>query len=100
MLAIITSAALMGVDAEPVQVEVNTNEIGEPRLILVGLPDAAVKESDDRVLSAMGNSGFEGPSKGSGPKSLNWDAAPEYGFFADFNGQNHGRSGMRSSFPQ
>jgi magnesium chelatase family protein len=58
MLASLTSAALVGVEAEPVQVEVNANEEGEPRLILVGLPDAAVKESADRVFSALANCGF------------------------------------------
>jgi magnesium chelatase family protein len=60
MLAVILSAAIQGIEAEPVQVEVNANERGEPKLILVGLPDAAVKESDDRVFSALGNSGFKG----------------------------------------
>src|SRR6185369_12958684 len=58
MLATIASAALQGIDAAPVHVEVNANEAGEPKLILVGLPDAAVKESDDRVFSALTNSGF------------------------------------------
>ncbi len=58
MLATLSSASLQGVDAELVQVEVNADEAGEPKLILVGLPDAAVKESDDRVFSALGNSGF------------------------------------------
>jgi len=61
MLATITSAALQGIDAEPVHVEVNAGEIGEPRIYLVGLPDAAVKESEDRVFSALGNSGFRPP---------------------------------------
>ena len=61
MLATICSAALVGIDAVPVQVEVNTGETGEPRLFLVGLPDAAVKESDDRVFSALSNSGFRMP---------------------------------------
>lgn len=61
MLATIASAALQGIDAEPVHVEVNTGEAGEPKLILVGLPDAAVKESDDRVYSALTNSGFHPP---------------------------------------
>lgn len=61
MLAIAHSAALQGIDAEWVQVEVNADEAGEPRLVLVGLPDAAVKESDDRVLSALGNTGFRPP---------------------------------------
>ena len=59
MLATIASAALQGIDAEPVHVEVNANEAGDPKLILVGLPDAAVKESDDRVYSALTNSGFK-----------------------------------------
>jgi magnesium chelatase family protein len=59
MLATIASASLQGIDAELVQVEVNANEAGEPKLIMVGLPDVSVKESDDRVFSALGNSGFE-----------------------------------------
>ncbi|WP_414661769.1 YifB family Mg chelatase-like AAA ATPase [Horticoccus sp. 23ND18S-11] len=61
MLATIASAALQGIDAEIVHVEVNAGEAGEPKLILVGLPDAAVKESDDRVFSALSNSGFLPP---------------------------------------
>src|SRR6476646_3167317 len=61
MLATIASAALQGIDAELVHVEVNANEAGEPKLILVGLPDAAVKESQDRVYSALVNSGFKPP---------------------------------------
>lgn len=61
MLATICSAALVGIDAVPVSVEVNTGETGQPGLILVGLPDAAVKESEDRVFSAVGNSGFRMP---------------------------------------
>ena len=61
MLATICSAALLGIDAVPVQVEVNTGETGVPTLILVGLPDAAVKESEDRVFSALSNSGLKMP---------------------------------------
>jgi magnesium chelatase family protein len=61
MLATIASAALAGIEAELVHVEVNTGEAGEPKLILVGLPDAAVKESDDRVFSALSNSGYRPP---------------------------------------
>ena len=61
MLATVSSASLQGIHAEPVFVEVNANEVGEPKLILVGLPDAAVKESDDRVVSALSNSGFQPP---------------------------------------
>jgi magnesium chelatase family protein len=61
MLATIGSAALLGIDAVPVSVEVNTGETGVPNLILVGLPDAAVKESEDRVFSALSNSGLRMP---------------------------------------
>jgi magnesium chelatase family protein len=60
-LAVVKSGALQGVCATPVEVEVNTGESGEPRMILVGLPDAAVKESNDRVASAIANSGCRPP---------------------------------------
>lgn len=69
MLATIGSAALLGIDAVPVQVEVNTGESGVPNLILVGLPDAAVKESEDRVFSALSNSGLRMPRTGVGYSS-------------------------------
>ena len=62
MLAITQSAALVGVDAHLVQVEVNTGEAREFKFILVGLPDAAVKESQDRVSSAISNSGYRMPA--------------------------------------
>ncbi len=61
MLATIHSAALHGIDAELVHVEVNAGETGAPDTVLVGLPDAAVKESRDRVSSALANSGFARP---------------------------------------
>lgn len=61
MLATIDSAALLGIAAEPVQVEVNAGETGDPRFVMVGLPDTAVKESEDRVRSALANSGFAMP---------------------------------------
>lgn len=61
MLATIGSAALLGIDAVPVSVEVNTGESGTPDLILVGLPDSAVKESEDRVVSALSNSALRKP---------------------------------------
>lgn len=61
MLATIGSAALLGIDAVSVSVEVNTGESGVPDLILVGLPDSAVKESEDRVFSALSNSGLRMP---------------------------------------
>ena len=61
MLATVFSAALQGIEAELVHVEVNAGETGEPDIVLVGLPDAAVKESKDRVTSALTNSGFDAP---------------------------------------
>jgi magnesium chelatase family protein len=61
MLAICSSAALQGIDAALVHVEVNSGESGDPDLYLVGLPDAAVKESGDRVYAALHNSGFRAP---------------------------------------
>jgi magnesium chelatase family protein len=61
MLATIGSAALLGIDAVPVSIEVNTGESGVPDLILVGLPDSAVKESEDRVFSALSNSALRMP---------------------------------------
>ena len=59
MLATVSSSTLLGIDAQLVQVEVNTGEEGEPKLFMVGLPDAAVKESQNRVFSALSNSGFK-----------------------------------------
>ncbi len=61
MLATIASAALQGIDAEVVHVEVNAGETGDPKWHLVGLPDTAVKESCDRVYAALNNSGFSPP---------------------------------------
>ena len=58
MLSVIHSGSLYGIDAFPVQVEVNTGERGELKWVIVGLPDAAVKESQNRVFSALGNCGF------------------------------------------
>ncbi|MGH7738925.1 MAG: YifB family Mg chelatase-like AAA ATPase, partial [bacterium] len=60
MLANIKSAALLGIDAYPVEVEVDISP-GLPTFQTVGLPDAAVKESKDRVKSAISNSQFAFP---------------------------------------
>lgn len=62
MLATVSSGALIGIEAQSVHVEVNTGEVGEPKIVLVGLPDKAVKESQDRVASALSSSGFKMPS--------------------------------------
>ncbi|MDE3069007.1 MAG: ATP-binding protein [Verrucomicrobiota bacterium] len=60
MLAKVCSAALNGIDAFPVEVEVNAGW-GDTLIVIVGLPDAAVKESRDRVTTALGNSGYKFP---------------------------------------
>ena len=57
MLARTLAATPWGIDALPVEVEVDVHK-GLPHLQLVGLPDAAVKESRDRVRAAIMNSGF------------------------------------------
>lgn len=58
MLAKVHSAAVLGIDAYSVEVEVNSGW-GQPAVVIVGLPDAAVKESRDRVKTAIENSGFK-----------------------------------------
>jgi magnesium chelatase family protein len=60
MLACLRTAALFGVEACPVNVEVDVS-FGLPSFTMVGLPDASVRESRDRVKSAIRNSGFEFP---------------------------------------
>jgi len=58
MLAKVCSAALNGIEAYPVEVEVNAG-FGDTIIVIVGLPDAAVKESRDRVITALTNSGYK-----------------------------------------
>jgi len=58
MISKIYSAALMGIDSYLVEVETHT-EGNVPSFGIVGLPDNAVKESRDRVISAVKNSGFK-----------------------------------------
>ena len=53
MIAKLYSAALRGVEAVEVEVEVNSPGTGTPRMVIVGLPDAAVRESAERVTSAV-----------------------------------------------
>src|SRR5262245_10334534 len=61
MLARLESAAVLGVEAYPVHVEVDVG-LGLPFFRMVGLPDASVRESRDRVRAAIRNSGFDFPS--------------------------------------
>jgi magnesium chelatase family protein len=61
MLACLRTASVFGVEASPVQVEVDVS-FGMPGFTMVGLPDASVRESRDRVKSAIRNSGFDFPA--------------------------------------
>ncbi|MGB9613100.1 MAG: YifB family Mg chelatase-like AAA ATPase [Candidatus Margulisiibacteriota bacterium] len=61
MLVKINSAAILGLDGYLVEVEVDVQK-GLPGQSIVGLPDASVKESRDRVRAAIENSGFEFPA--------------------------------------
>lgn len=63
MLASVRSAVLVGVDAHPVHVEVHVAPRSLPGYNLVGLPDAAVRESRERVRAAILSSGLEWPQK-------------------------------------
>src|SRR3954465_983773 len=60
MLARVRSAAVFGIDAAPVSIEVDVSN-GLPCFTVVGLPDASVRESRDRIRSAIRNSGYEFP---------------------------------------
>jgi magnesium chelatase family protein len=62
MLAKVLSGALHGIDAYLVEVEVDIAQ-GLPQFATVGLPDGAVKESKDRVKSAIKNSGYDFPTR-------------------------------------
>ncbi len=60
MLARVCSASVSGIEAFPVEVEVDSGW-GDTLIVIVGLPDAAVKESRDRVATALGNSAYKFP---------------------------------------
>ena len=61
MLARLKTFTLLGIEAMPVDVEVDISPAAMPKTILVGLPDTAVKESTHRVERAIVNSGFIRP---------------------------------------
>jgi len=62
MIAKVLSGGLLGIDAYQIEVEVDIS-LGLPVFSTVGLPDGAVKESKDRVKSAIKNSGYDFPSQ-------------------------------------
>ncbi|MGD2151712.1 MAG: YifB family Mg chelatase-like AAA ATPase [Gemmatimonadales bacterium] len=70
MLAFVRSAAILGIDAYIVVVEVDA-AAGLPAIATVGLAQGAVKEGKERVLSALQNSGFEIP-----PRKITVNLAP------------------------
>lgn len=62
MLALVTSATPWGIDARSIQIEVDLH-LGLPQMQMVGLPDTAVRESRERVRTAVKNCGFELPPR-------------------------------------
>ena len=60
VLACVRTAAVYGIEACPIHVEVDLS-FGLPAFAMVGLPDASIRESRDRIRSAIRNSGFEFP---------------------------------------
>ena len=70
MLARATAATPWGIDARPIQVEVDVHH-GLPQMQIVGLPDTAVRESRERVRSAIKNCGFKLP-----PRAVTINLAP------------------------
>ena len=61
MLATATTAALVGIDALPVRLEVDLARRGMPAFTLVGLAEGAVREAKERVFSALKNCGYQIP---------------------------------------
>ena len=61
MLAKLHTFSLLGIEALPVEVEVDVSPGALPKTVLVGLPEQAVKESLHRIERAMVNSGFVRP---------------------------------------
>ena len=59
MLARVYSCALTGLSGTIIEVEVDASSMGEPKTIVVGLPDTAVQESKERVRGAIRNSGLK-----------------------------------------
>ena len=72
MLSKVFSASVLGVDGYSIEIEVDVTR-GLPSMVIVGLPDASVKEARDRVKSAIENSGFTHP-----PKKITVNLAPAH----------------------
>ena len=61
MIAKVRTAALLGIEAQPVSLEVDLTRSGMPAFTLVGLAEGAVREAKERVLSALKNAGYKLP---------------------------------------
>ena len=61
MLAKLNTFALVGIDAVPVEVEVDNSFAALPKTVLVGLPEASVRESIHRIERALANLGYQLP---------------------------------------
>lgn len=61
MLAKLTTFSLLGIDAVTIEVEVDVSPVAKPKTVLVGLPEAAVKECVHRIERAIVNSGYDRP---------------------------------------
>lgn len=61
MIARVHSYLLHGIEAQPCEIEVDLSAVGLPKTTIVGLPDVAVKESIERVRTALLNSGYRFP---------------------------------------
>jgi len=70
MLSKLRSMAVMGIEAIAIEIESDTSEM-LPSFMIVGLPDGAVRESRERVMSAIKNCGFEFP-----PRKITINMAP------------------------
>ena len=62
MLASLSTFSLLGIDAEAVEVEVDISPAAMPKTTLVGLAEAAVRESVYRIERALVNSGYSRPA--------------------------------------
>src|SRR5215203_1520120 len=62
MLAKLNTFALVGIDAVPVEVEVDNSYAQMPKTIIVGLPELAVRESVHRIERALANLRYERPN--------------------------------------
>jgi len=61
VIAKVRTAALLGIEAQPVSLEVDLTRSGMPAFTLVGLAEGAVREAKERVLSALKNAGYRLP---------------------------------------